>query len=206
MGSQQRNEGYFLIRYFFVEKHDVMQNHKFPPLVSVVIPCYNYARFLPDAVASVQEQTHTNWECIIINDGSTDDTAAVAERLAGKDARIKVIHQENRGPSSARNRGLDVALGEYIQFLVPMISSTLAKSSFNSICWPARETRVGLQRYRYCDRDNPDITVSRDTLAPPRFKTRRPILDLASRWKRNSVCPSTVSCSIPLFQRAWDSF
>lgn len=172
------------------EKHDVRPNDKSTGLVSVIIPCYNYARFLPDSVASVQEQTHTNWECIIINDGSTDDTAAVAERLAGKDARIKVIHQENRGPSSARNRGLDVALGEYIQFLDADDIITPGKIELQlTLLAGTRIPGLAYSDYRYCDRDNPDITVSRDTLAPPRFKTRRPVLDVASRWETELSMP-----------------
>lgn len=86
-------------------------------LVSVIIPCYNQAQYLPDAVASIQVQTYVNWECIIVNDGSTDNTAAIAEKLAQTDTRIQVIHQTNKGLSGARNTGLSVAMGEMVQFL-----------------------------------------------------------------------------------------
>ena len=159
-------------------------------LVSVIVPCFNYGRFLPDSIASVQEQTHTNWECIIINDGSTDDTTGVAERLAGEDTRIKVIHQENHGPSSARNRGLDVALGQYIQFLDADDLIAPGKIEVQlSLLAGARKPGLAYSDYRYCDRDNPDVTVSRDSLAPPRFKTSRPVLDLASRWETEFSMP-----------------
>lgn len=86
-------------------------------LVSVVIPCYNYARFLKETVQSVIDQTYTQWECIIVDDGSTDDTKQVAAELCGKDTRIVYIHQHNQGLSSARNTGIKAARGEYIQLL-----------------------------------------------------------------------------------------
>lgn len=84
--------------------------------VSVVIPCYNQARFLPEAVASVVAQTFTDWEIIIVDDGSPDDTAAVAQRLiaAYPDRRIRLIRQENRGLAEARNAGIRMARAPYI--------------------------------------------------------------------------------------------
>ena len=179
-----------MIRSSIVDNYDVSQSIHSNALVSVIIPCFNYGRFLPDSVASVQEQTHTNWECVIINDGSTDDTTGVAERLAGEDARIKVIHQENHGPSSARNRGLDVALGQYIQFLDAddIIAPGKIELQLNLLAG-ARTPGLAYSDYRYCDRDNPAVTVSRDRLEPPRFKTSRPVLDLASRWETEFSMP-----------------
>ncbi len=88
-----------------------------PGLVSVVIPCYNYAGYLKETVASVISQIYTQWECIIVDDGSTDDTKAVANELCLKDSRIRYIHQNNQGLSSARNTGIHAAQGEYIQLL-----------------------------------------------------------------------------------------
>ncbi len=87
------------------------------PLVSVIIPCYNQAAFLPDAINSLKSQTIEDWECIIVNDGSTDNTAEVAEKLAQTDTRIRVINQENKGLSGARNAGLKAANSELLQFL-----------------------------------------------------------------------------------------
>ena len=86
-------------------------------LVSVIIPCYNQARYLPDALNSVLAQTYPNWECIIINDGSSDDTELVAQAWVLKDSRFKYIKKENGGLSSARNAGLRAATGSYLQFL-----------------------------------------------------------------------------------------
>lgn len=87
------------------------------PLISIIIPCYNYGNFLPDAVRSVSGQTYSNWECIIVDDGSTDNSGKIAEELAKEDPRIFYHHKPNGGLSSARNCGIDKAKGEYIGFL-----------------------------------------------------------------------------------------
>lgn len=87
------------------------------PRVSVVIPCRNHGAHLPIAVASVQAQDHQSWECIIVDDGSTDDSADIAAALAARDTRIRVHRQPPRGLSAARNTGLRLARGEYVQFL-----------------------------------------------------------------------------------------
>lgn len=84
------------------------------PLVSVVIPAYNVAPFLEDAVASAIGQTHRNMEVLVVDDGSTDDTGQVADALAAKDPRVRVIHQVNQGPAAARNAGFRAATGDYI--------------------------------------------------------------------------------------------
>lgn len=87
------------------------------PLVSIILPSYNYASFIAEAVESVLRQTHSNIEVIIVDDGSTDDTADVAARLVKQDARIVYIRQSNQGPSVARNTGMQKAKGEFILFL-----------------------------------------------------------------------------------------
>ncbi|MGA7935163.1 MAG: glycosyltransferase family A protein [Kovacikia sp.] len=83
------------------------------PTVSVIIPCYNQGQYLDEAVGSVFAQTYQSFELIVINDGSTD--AATIELLQNyQKPRLKVIHTENRGPSAARNTGIQQALGRYI--------------------------------------------------------------------------------------------
>lgn len=86
-------------------------------LVNVVIPCYNQAHFLSDAIESVLSQTYTDFEVIVVDDGSKDDTKEVASGYAGEDQRVRLIRQENRGLAGARNRGLAEAGGEYVVFL-----------------------------------------------------------------------------------------
>ncbi|GAL83784.1 hypothetical protein MYP_1012 [Sporocytophaga myxococcoides] len=87
------------------------------PVISVIIPCFNYGQYLTEAVESVLIQSETNWECIIVNDGSTDLTEEIAIHLTEIDQRIKYFAQTNKGPSAARNLGLSKASGKYIQFL-----------------------------------------------------------------------------------------
>jgi len=87
------------------------------PLVSVVVPCYNQGQYLSEALESVLSQTYKNWECIIVNDGSLDNTDEVAKIYCDKDNRFKYIQKENGGLSSARNAGLNIMKGDYVQFL-----------------------------------------------------------------------------------------
>jgi teichuronic acid biosynthesis glycosyltransferase TuaG len=87
------------------------------PLVSVVIPAYNAALYLHEAVESLCKQTYKNLHIIIINDGSKDNTAEVANRLAVQDPRIQVITKDNAGVSAARNDGLKNVKGKYLCFL-----------------------------------------------------------------------------------------
>ena len=86
-------------------------------LVSVIIPVYNVASYLREALDSVIHQTYTNLEIIIIDDGSTDGSGRICDEYAGKDCRIRLIHQENMGLSAARNAGLDIMTGDVIAFL-----------------------------------------------------------------------------------------
>jgi len=83
------------------------------PLVSVVIPCFNHGRFLGDAIASALAQTYTPVEVVVVDDGSTDDTAAVAARFPS----VRYVHQENAGLAAARNTGLRESRGAYLAFL-----------------------------------------------------------------------------------------
>ena len=85
--------------------------------VSIIVPCYNQAQYLDQCLQSVLDQTHEHWECIIINDGSSDDTSIIAQEWTKKDSRFKYLYKENGGLSSARNAGLDKATADYIQFL-----------------------------------------------------------------------------------------
>jgi len=87
------------------------------PLVSIIIPCFNQAQYLNETLQSVFDQKYKNWECIIINDGSPDNTREIAKKWIQKDQRFKYIFKENGGLSSARNTGLKIATGDFIQLL-----------------------------------------------------------------------------------------
>jgi len=94
----------------------MIMNTKHKPLVSVIIPCYNAEKTLSETVQSVQRQSFTRWEIIIVNDGSTDSSAQLANQLATQQC-IQVIHTPNRGVSAARNLGEKIARGKYLAFL-----------------------------------------------------------------------------------------
>jgi glycosyltransferase involved in cell wall biosynthesis len=84
---------------------------------SIVIPCYNAERWLAEAIRSCLDQTVRDLEVVVVDDGSTDRSRAIAETAAAADPRVRVIHQDNQGVGAARNAGLHVATGEYVNFL-----------------------------------------------------------------------------------------
>ena len=86
------------------------------PLVSVVIPMYNAEKFIDKCITHLVHQTYNNLEIIIVDDGSTDNSIAVCKKWAQQDKRIKIIPQENAGPSVASNTGMDAAQGQWIHF------------------------------------------------------------------------------------------
>lgn len=87
------------------------------PLVSIITPCYNQGKYLAETIDSVLAQTYKNWEMVIVDDGSSDNSKEVANSYANKDSRIRYIYQDNAGPSAARNNGVRMSHGIYIQFL-----------------------------------------------------------------------------------------
>lgn len=86
-------------------------------LVSIILPVYNGEKYLTSAIDSVLSQTYSDWELLIVDDGSVDESAAISDDYAGKDSRIKVFHRPNGGVNSARAKGVDNASGEYLAFL-----------------------------------------------------------------------------------------
>lgn len=87
------------------------------PLISVIVPIYQVEKYLHKCINSILEQSYSNIECILIDDGSQDGCPQICDEYAKRDERVKVIHKENGGLSAARNTGLDIASGEYICFV-----------------------------------------------------------------------------------------
>lgn len=83
-------------------------------LVSIIVPCYNQAIYLAESLQSVLDQVYSNWECIIVNDGSPDNTEEVSYSFCEKDSRFRYLYKVNGGLSSARNAGIQAAKGKYI--------------------------------------------------------------------------------------------
>src|SRR5687767_1956410 len=89
------------------------ENHTTLPVVSVVVTCYNHGRFLADAIQSLIRQTYNKIEIIVVDDGSTDNTASVASSFP----EVKYLHQPNAGLSAARNTGIHNSTGSFLVFL-----------------------------------------------------------------------------------------
>lgn len=87
------------------------------PKVSVIVPLYNVEKYLDGCISSIVNQTYSDWELILVDDGSKDSSGVIADAWQQRDCRIKCIHKANGGVSSARNTGLDNAFGEYILFV-----------------------------------------------------------------------------------------
>ena len=95
----------------------MQEQQKKQPEISIIVPVYKTERFLSACISSILAQTFTDFELILVDDGSPDSCPALCDAAAAKDSRIRVIHQKNRGLSGARNAGLDAAEGEWIAFV-----------------------------------------------------------------------------------------
>ena len=90
------------------------------PLVSIIVSCYNQGLYLKEAINSILEQTYKEWECIIIDDGSTDTTSTIIHKFVERkdySCTVKLITQKNHGLSAARNSGLQKIYGQYVMFV-----------------------------------------------------------------------------------------
>ena len=114
-----------------------MQHSKPRPLISVIIPVFDVGDHVADCLRSLQAQTLGDFEALVIDDGSTDNSAAIAEKVIGQDPRFQLIKQQNQGLSGARNTGLDLAQGDFIAFLD---SDDRLDPSYLSRLWQALDT------------------------------------------------------------------
>ena len=96
---------------------DNAAQHPVSELVSVIVPSYNYGQFITHTLESLCDQSYSKWECVVVDDGSTDNTAEVVGRFVKRDNRFRFLQQENRRQAAARNNGLAHTRGEYLQFL-----------------------------------------------------------------------------------------
>ena len=135
------------------------------PLISVIVPCYNQAQYLDECLQSVLNQIYTDWECIIVNDGSPDHTEEVAKKWLEKDSRFRYIYKETGGLSSARNAGIKIAKGEWIQFLDCDDFISSFASAFIGINNPFSQTK-GMHISDKTGRDATarEVTISKDSL------------------------------------------
>lgn len=136
------------------------------PTVSIIIPCYNSESTIAETLESLQKQTFEDWEAIVVNDGSTDGSSDTVCRLGAKDPRIQQINQENQGPSGARNAGLEMARGKFVNFLDA--DDLLLPSMLQKTVWElSKNTSLGAVRCGWILSD-PELQDFTWTLSPSR--------------------------------------
>ena len=96
---------------------DRVSNQDRDPEISIIVPVYNVEKYLPQALDAILKQTFSDWECILVNDGSTDASGTICDEFGGKDHRFIVAHKDNGGVSSARNVALEMAKGRFVSFI-----------------------------------------------------------------------------------------
>lgn len=130
------------------------------PLISVIVPVYNVAEYLPECVDSIINQTYKNLEIILVDDGSTDACPDICDEYAKRDSRIRVIHKKNGGLSDARNAGLDICTGEWIGFVdsddyiardmyEKLYASAVEVQADVSVCQSIKDKNGKLSYYKY---------------------------------------------------------
>lgn len=120
------------------------------PLVSVIVPIYNAEKYMDKCIDSICNQTLKDIEIILINDGSSDRSGEIANEYAKKDNRIKVIHQENSGPSVARNKGISIAKGKYVGFVDS--DDYIEKTMYEALCSYASDKNIQVAMCSYYEK------------------------------------------------------
>lgn len=138
--------------YIVKQKILFKQGFRFIMLFSIIIPAFNAERYLHDSLKSIRMQTFTDYETIIVDDGSTDKTGEIADSFAGETSRTHVIHQENEGPLLARRTGLQAASGKYVVFLDA--DDSLRSTALQDIADAIHKYNVDIVSFRYSRQDN----------------------------------------------------
>ena len=155
-------------------REDLMTKESKLPVISVIVPAYNVEKYIRECLVSLVEQTFRDIEIVVVNDGSTDKTAQIIDEFARKDNRIKVITQENQGLSSARNRGIEQARGEYISFVdsddwvdkdfLEKLYNTILKYNADISCASAIRKRKNSEKYRFLYKEEKEYTTLKDKI------------------------------------------
>ncbi len=155
------------------------------PCISFIVPIYNMERLLPRALRSLRAQTLTDFEAILINDGSKDGSAALCAQAAAEDARFRFIDQPNGGVAAARNAGLDAARGEYIFFLDPddWVESDAAEVLYHT-ARNAMQTACSLGCFTMSAMKTESCCTLRPITAPfPACTGASPSRSILTRWR-----------------------
>lgn len=161
-------------------------------LISIIVPIYKVENYIRQCVDSILNQTYTDIEVILVDDGSPDNSGSICDEYSEKDKRIKVIHKENGGPSDARNEGLKIAKGEYIAFMdgddfyynnevITKIVETISESHTDIIFLPAILYYEERQKYVYVDKK-----YKRSKLA---YEKKKNAIEYALKYDFFKACP-----------------
>ena len=159
--------------------------------ISIIVPCYNQAHYLDEALQSVADQTYSNLECIIVNDGSADSTEEIALAWCDKDDRFIYIYKENGGLSSARNFGLERAKWKFIQFLDSddALDKRKLELSLNEV-HQNQDKNIVITNFRRFTENHNNSTIPFCTLLPELFNFRAVLL----KWE--SVFSIPIHCGL----------
>lgn len=128
-------------------------------LVSIIVPIYRMEQYLPRCMASLLAQSHQNLDIILVDDGSPDRSGEMCDDFAARDARVRVLHQDNAGPSAARNAGIDRAQGGYITFVDP--DDWVHEDLVSHLVELATEARADVAVCRFLRTDSEDVSGAR---------------------------------------------
>lgn len=152
------------------------------PKISIIVPVYNTEKYLHHCIDSILAQTFTDIELLLIDDGSTDKSGKICDEYAEKDSRVRVYHKENGGVSSARNLGLDKAVGEYIGWV----------DSDDCIEQEMFEQLVGALKNENCDIAYCDFCSFSQTYCMPHYNQKEQFLTDYFRIPVNSLCCTLI--------------
>lgn len=160
------------------------------PTISVIIPVYNQAKYLPDAINSIIAQSFENWECIIVNDGSTDDTHEVIKPYLSNSDKFVYIEQSNKGLAATRNRGIDESSGVYIQFLDAddVIDHTKFEKQLEMLS-KKKDITLSYTDYFSSSESNLKSPYPKGRYLPPVFININKLHDLIIRWETEMSIP-----------------
>ncbi len=164
-------------------------------LISVIVPCYNQEDYIDECLESVYNQTYPHWECIIVNDGSTDESEKIIKKWVALDKRFIYHKQNNAGLSSTRNKGLEIAKGEYIQLLDG--DDTLSLQKFEKQIQLFTDT-IDIIICDYFPIDNDTGSFRKDRYLTPFPDILNYKKDIVTRWENTLSIP----CHCVLFRSA----
>jgi len=160
------------------------------PLVSIIVPCFNHGHLLGETLEAVWRQTYRRWECLVVDDGSTDASERVANEFVRRDARFRYVRQANQGVSAARNEGLLRATGLLIQFIDAddLLEPEKLDVQVRSLAG-APPRSLAFCDFRFGHGPGAKDTLRIGELDRPRFHGTALLLELIERWETDLTIP-----------------